>query len=78
MSKKERQVKDQDARAVFDGPVKAQRGDIFKVLSMGTCVEYTDQIVHANTAYKEASKPKQMFKIMRGSGAVQKLYEEII
>jgi len=73
--KKERKEKD-EGRAVFDRPVQRQGSTIYKVLSMGTCVEYTDKIMSANAAYKEASKPKQMFKI---SGKyVEKIYEEII
>jgi hypothetical protein len=63
--------------AVFDRPVPAQRGDIYKVLSMGTCVEFTDKISSAEQAYREASKPRQMFKMFR-TGVVEKMREEII
>ena len=77
MAKKERKEKKADeGRAVFDRPVQRQGSPIYKVLSMGTCVEYTDKIMSANAAYKEASKPKQMFKI--AGKYVEKIYEEVI
>lgn len=83
MSKKEKGEKKErktnpDERAVFDAPVKAQRGDIFKVTSKGVVIEYTDNMNNAVSAYKEAGKPKSMFKMYRGSGAVEKVYEEIV
>ena len=65
-------------RAVFDAPVKPLRGDIYKVLSIGTCVEWTDSINAAQAAYKEASVPKTMFKITRAGGHVTKVYEQIV
>lgn len=75
--KKEKKV-NPDEYAVFDAPVKAQRGDIFKVISKGVTIEYTDNIIHANSAYKETLPPKSMFKIHRGSGAVEKIYENFL
>lgn len=78
MAKQNRKEQASNERAVFDSPVKAQRGDIYKVLSLGTCVEFTDSLTAANSAYKEASVPKTMFKIARGSGHVTKVYEQII
>jgi hypothetical protein len=63
--------------AVFDRPVQTQGGDIYKVLSMGTCVEFTDKIGSAEAAYREASKPRQMFKIYR-AGGVEKMREEML
>lgn len=63
-------------RAVFDRPVQRQGSPIYKVISLGTCIEYTDKIMSANAAYKEASKPKQMFKI--DGTSVTKIYENII
>lgn len=82
MSKEKKEKKEKkvnpDERAIFDAPVKAQRGDIFKVTSKGVVIEYTDNLMSANSAYKEAGKPKSMFKLYRGSGAVQKIYEEIV
>ena len=65
-------------RAVFDQPVRAQRGDIYKVMSIGVCVEFTDKLGEAQKAYKEAGLPKTMFKITRGSNAVSKVYEQYI
>ena len=78
MAKQNRKEQASNERAVFDGPVKAQRGDIYKVLSQGTCVEYSDSIGAATSAYKEAPKPKVMFRIARGTGQVSKVYEQII
>lgn len=75
---KQNRKENSNERAVFDGPVKAQRGDIYKVLSQGTCIEYSDSIGAATSVYKEASKPKVMFRIARGSGHVSKVYEQII
>lgn len=63
--------------AVFSKIVPVQAGDIYKVLSMGTCVEFTDRLSEAQAAYKEASKPKQMFKVLR-AGGVLKLHDEMI
>lgn len=75
--KKEKKV-NPDERAIFDAPVKAQRGDIFKVVSKGVTVEYTDNIIAANSAYKETPPPKSMFKIHRGSGQAEKIYENFL
>lgn len=75
--KKEKKI-NLDERAVFDAPVKAQRGDIFKVISKGVVIEYTDNMANATSAYREAGKPRSMFKMYRGSGAVEKIYEEIV
>jgi hypothetical protein len=78
MAKKDfdKESKSKNERAVFDRPVQRQGSPIYKVLSMGVCVEFTDKIMSANAAYKEASKPKQMFKI---SGKhVEKVYEQVI
>ena len=58
--------------------VPAQRGDIYKVLSKGYVTEWTDRLQDAQSAYKEGSVPKTMFKIMRSTGAVSKLREELI
>lgn len=74
MAKKE----NSNERATFTTQVKAVRGDIFKVLSKGTCIEWTDQIKDAQQAFREADKPKTMFKIMRATGAVSKLQEQIL
>lgn len=63
-------------RAVFDKPVQRQGSPIYKVLSMGTCVEFSDKLMSANAAYKEASKPREMWKI---SGTHSELiYKELI
>lgn len=75
--KKERKV-NPDERAVFDAPVKSQRGDIFKVISKGVTIEFTDNVMAANSAYKETLPPKSMFKIHRGSGSVEKIYETFL
>ena len=78
MAKSKEQKTEALQRAVFDRPVQAQRGDIYKVLSKGTCVEFTDKIRDAEAAYKEASLPREMYKIMRGSGAVIKMREQVL
>jgi hypothetical protein len=54
---------EKNTRAVFDKPVQRQGSPIYKVLSMGTCVEFTDKIMSAQAAYKEASVPREMWKI---------------
>lgn len=74
--KKEKKIVEGE-RAIFDAPVKAQRGDIFKVTSLGVVIEFTDKIQSAQSAYKDAPVPKSMFKMCR-SGHVEKLYEQII
>lgn len=78
MSKKKVADKDAQHRAIFDGPVKAQRGDIFKVVSRGTCVEYTDKIRDAEAAYAASGVPREMYRIAVGSHAVTKLREQIL
>lgn len=65
-------------RQVYSGLVAAQYGDIFKVLSKGTCIEYTDRFLEAQAAYKEANVPKEMFKIFRDTGAVQTVFRQTI
>lgn len=79
MSKKETQKEDRSAneRAVFDKPVKAQRGDIHKVVSQGVTIEFTDRMNSAATAFKEANKPKQWFLLSK-EGGVKCLGNEII
>ena len=80
MSKTQKTQKQIDAekqtRAVFDKPVQRQGSPIYKVLSMGTCVEFTDKIMSANAAYKEASKPREMWKIAGSSSEL--IYKEVI
>ena len=80
MSKTQKTQKQIDAekqtRAVFDKPVQRQGSPIYKVLSMGTCVEFTDKIMSANAAYKEASKPREMWKI--AGSASELIYKEVI
>ena len=78
MAKQNRKEQNTNERAVFDAPVKPLRGDIYKVLSIGTCVEWTDSINAAQAAYKEASVPKTMFKITRAGGHVTKVHEQIV
>lgn len=60
---KTKEDKTKNERAVFDKQVPRQGGTIYKVMSMGTCVEFTDKINSGNAAYKEASKPREMWKI---------------
>jgi hypothetical protein len=67
---------DKNTRAVFDKPVQRQGSPIYKVTSMGTCVEFTDKIMMANAAYKEASKPREMWKIAGSQSEL--LYKEFI
>jgi hypothetical protein len=80
MAKQVKQTKDQDkmTRIVFDRPVKEQRGDIYKILSKGTCVEYTDKLREAEAAYKECSLPKEMYKVSRLTGNCIKLRQDIM
>lgn len=64
-------------RAIFDSPVKAQRGDIYKVTSLGVVIEFSDKIQSALSAYKDAPVPKSIAKVHR-TGRSEKLYEQII
>ena len=79
---KEKMTKDEKAkneRAVFDAPVQKQKFPIYKVVSKGVCVEFTDRLTSASAAYKEAPKPKTMWKIAdRYGSSVEKIYEEIM
>jgi hypothetical protein len=50
-------------RAVFDGPVQAQRGVLNKVVAQGVTIDFTDRHNDAHKAYKDASKPKEWWKI---------------
>ena len=74
--KKEKKISEGE-RAIFDAPVKAQHGDIYKVTSMGVVIEFTDKIQSAQSAYKDAPVPKSMAKLYR-SGRTEKIYEQII
>ena len=78
MAKSKEQKTEVLQRAVFDRPVQAQRGDIYKVLSKGTCVEFTDKIRDAESAYKEASVPKEMWKLYRSSSTCTLMCQEIM
>jgi len=78
MKKETKSEKEAQQRVVFDRPVQAQRGDIYKVMSKGTCVEFTDKIRDAEVAYNDASVPREMYKILRGTGAVIKMREQVI
>lgn len=69
MSKKQVNKAERDAdrflneRAVFDKPVKAQRGAIHKVVAQGVTIEFTDRYLDAQKAYKDALLPKEWFKL---------------
>lgn len=65
-------------RAVFDKLVPIQRGDIFKVMSQGVNIEFTDRFDSAQKVYKDALKPKEMFKIARAGGAVTVVARDIV
>jgi hypothetical protein len=74
MKTKEKKVSEKDAarfaneRAIFDKPVKAQRGDIHNVVAQGVTVEFTDRYTSAAQAYKDASKPKSWMVIQADGG----------
>lgn len=55
-------------RAVFGQLVQKQRGDIFKVVSQGVCIEFTDKMRDAQAAFKDASIPKVMWKVSKETG----------
>ena len=81
MAKKEQTLdeKKKNERAVFGALVREQRGPVlYKVLSLGTCVEFTDELKIAKEAYNEAANPRQLFAINRATGKVDKLYEQIL
>ena len=68
-----------NTRAVFDAPVQRQQFPIYKVVSHGVCIEFTDKLMNASKVYKEAPKPKSMWKIANRHGtSVEKIYEEVI
>jgi hypothetical protein len=74
-----KEEKEKNEKVIFGALVREQKGPvIYKVLTKGVCVEFTDEISRGKAAYAEASKPKQMFAITRATGAVSKLYEEIL
>jgi len=56
--------------------VKRQKEPIFKVVSAGVCVEFTDRYPHAKTAYESCRKPKTMFRLEAGSAF--KMFEEYL
>ena len=62
-------------RAVFDKPVKAQRGTIHKVVAQGVTIEFTDRHTSAAEAYKNASTPKQWFAM--GSDGIKVLGNQL-
>lgn len=72
-----KQEKFTNERAVFDKPVKAQRGDIFKVIAQGVTIEFTDRYNSAQSAYKDAPKPKQWFKLAK-DGSVSCIANQMI
>lgn len=80
MAKKEEKEKGtpKNERQVFSALVPVQYGDIYKVISKGVCVEYSDRLTEAQAAYKEANAPKEMFKIYRDTGAVQTVYRQFM
>ena len=65
------------SRAVFDKLVPAQRGDIYKVTSMGVVVEFSDKFTSAQSAYQTAPAPKSLYKIKK-SGHSEKIYETLM
>lgn len=66
--RKESQSKNE--RAVFDKNVRAQPGDIYKVVTNGVVIEFTNRLSEAQTAFKEANKPKQFYKLSEEGGVV--------
>lgn len=74
-----KEQKTKTERAVFDAPVQKQKFPIYKVVSKGVCIEFTDRLTSASAAYKEAPNPKTMWKIANRHGSsVEKIYEEIM
>lgn len=64
MTKQDRKSeKFSNERAVFDKSPRRQRGDIFKVIAQGVTIEFTDRYTSAQSAYKDAPKPKQWYKL---------------
>lgn len=82
MKTKEKKVSEKDAarfaneRAVFDKPVKAQRGDIHNVTAQGVTVEFTDRANLAAQAFKDASKPKT-WMVIQADGGIKCLGKEV-
>ena len=78
MSKKEEvRGTPKNEHVVFSAPVKAQHGDIYKVMSLGVCIEFTDRLAEAESAYRSAATPKSLVKIIRSNGAAKGLYAQI-
>lgn len=74
-----KEEKTKNERAVFDGPVQKQQFPIYKVVSKGVCIEFTDKVMNASKVYQQAEKPKSMWKIATRKGdVVEKIYEEIL
>lgn len=64
-SKKEKAPPPVGEYAIYDTQVKKQGYPIFKVVSKGVCIEYTDRISQAEQAYKETSCPKEMYRLTK-------------
>lgn len=68
VNKKEDQFKNE--KAIFDKSVRAQVGDIYKVVSNGATIEWSNKLSEAQAAYRDAIKPKQMYKLPVEGGVI--------
>lgn len=74
---KQEKKQDKMEYAIYDKPVRAQHGDIYKVESKGVVIEFTDKFTEAERAFKEALAPKSMVRINRSSGTPQGIYQNL-
>lgn len=58
-------------RAMFTSLVQENHGDIYKVVSMGTTIDFTDKYKEAEKTFNDAGTPKQMFLINRETGTTR-------
>ena len=68
MSKTEKQEK-KNAPVVGTGMVRAQHAPFYNVVAAGTTIEWTDKLSEASNAFKDAVKPKFLWRI-GGAGEI--------
>lgn len=67
MSKPEKQ--DKKAPVVGTGMVRVQHAPFYNVVAGGVTVEWTDKLSEASTAFRDATKPKKLWRL-EGTGAL--------
>lgn len=64
------QKENKNERVIFSKPVKAQPGDIYKVVSNGVTVDYTNRLSQAMSVFKDTIKPKELYKLPVEGGVI--------